>query len=182
MIKQIADPVLGTVKIEDELIAKLLNTKEFRRLNNVSQLGLTSFLYPSATHTRLSHSLGTYELTRRLLMRLKDVDDELSLSLMIAALLHDLGHGPMSHLFELIHDVSHEEYTIMLIEDDESEISKILDEYPRIKENVINIINKTHKEKFANQIISSQVDVDRLDYLLRDSYFCGTSYGINNYE
>ena len=183
MIKQISDPVLDSIKIKDELILKLLNTKEFRRLSNISQLGLTHFIYPGAKHDRLSHSLGTYELSRRLLDSIKEeIDEDLKLSIQISALLHDLGHGPMSHLFESISNKDHEEYTLLLIEDSESEINQLLKEYPNILDNVKKIITKTHERKFANQIISSQLDVDRLDYLLRDSYYCGTSYGVIDLE
>jgi hypothetical protein len=181
MLKQIADPVLGTITIEDPLILELLETKELNRLRNIGHLGLVHFVYPGATHNRYAHSLGVYELSRRLLQRMNyDVPKDVEKAIMISALLHDIGHGPMSHLFEPLSVIEHEEYTIKLIKDEKSEVRKILEKEEGLLEKVINIISKSEecKYKYAIQIVSSQIDVDRQDYLLRDSHYCGTSYGL----
>jgi HD superfamily phosphohydrolase len=151
MKKHIADPVLKTIQIDNPIILELINTKEFQRLHFIKQLGLTYFLYPGATHTRYAHSLGTYELSRRILERLdyQIEDKKLKDAIMISALLHDLGHGPMSHLFESISSVSHEEYTLQIITDLDSQVNKILSQDKELLDNVVKIISNTHAKKFA---------------------------------
>ena len=127
MLRQYSDPVHGAVIIEDQLILELIDTKEFNRLKKVNQLGMTHYIYPGATHNRFSHSLGTYEIARKVLNRLKvDMTENTRLSILAACLLHDIGHGPMSHLFESVSPIHHEHYTIKLITDPKSEIKSVL--------------------------------------------------------
>lgn len=177
-LKQIADNVHGTIIIENKLIQDLINTKEFRRLQGIRQLGLTNMLYPSATHTRYMHSLGVYELARRFTIRLGIKDEKKRTAVMVAALLHDIGHGPLSHLFEDISAIDHENYTVMLIKDENSQINKILRKYPSILKQIVQIIEKKHPIKWMNSILSSQIDIDRLDYLKRDSIGTGLNYAL----
>lgn len=180
MIRQISDNVHGAIVIEDKIIDQLISTREFRRLQNIEQLGLTHLTYPSSTHSRYSHSLGVYELARRFMDRLGIKDETKRLSVLVAALLHDVGHGPLSHLFEGISAVNHEKYTVMLMEDKESQINKVLAKYPKILNNSVKILEKKHSVKWMNTILSSQIDVDRLDYLKRDSLGTGSNYGVIN--
>ena len=180
-IKVLRDPVHGYVKIEYKIIWDCLATKEFQRLRRIRQLGASFMVYHTAEHTRFSHSLGVYELSRQLVFDNQSISDYLSeyekVCVMLAALLHDLGHGPYSHAFEAIMDTSHEEFTKQIILGD-SEINKVLNSYNlSIAKDVESIISKKHSNKVLCQIVSGQLDADRMDYLLRDAYFTGTAYG-----
>jgi len=150
MLRQYSDPIHGAVIIEDQLILDLIDTKEFNRLKKVNQLGMTHYIYPGATHNRFSHSLGTYEIARKVLNTLKiDMPVNSRLSILAACLLHDIGHGPMSHLFESVSPIHHEAYTIKLITDPKSEIKAILDKHPGMSDEIVSIINKTNPKAFA---------------------------------
>ncbi len=173
--------VLGRILIEDKLIYELIYTNEFQRLQRVKQLGAVHFLFPTATHTRFSHSLGTYELARRFLNHFEEktaINPKEKQKILVAALLHDVGHGPLSHFFEVINAKNHEEYTIEIISNTDSQINKTLKKYLSDNDvaDIVKIISKEHPNKWINQLISSEIDVDRLDYLLRDGYFTGTKY------
>ena len=177
----IRDPIHGYIHVDDRLIWDLINTREFQRLRRIRQLGSTSVVFPSGTHTRMLHSLGAYEVARRMLEEVEDLKEALNgrekLAVMAAALLHDVGHAPFSHSFEAIMKCRHEDYTVSII-NGPSEINDVLktvdDRFPG---EVSSIIDHTHPNSILSQIISSQLDADRLDYLIRDSYCTGTSYG-----
>lgn len=179
MTKLIPDPIFKTIKIEDSIINDLINTIEFQRMRRIAQLGLLSYAIPTATHTRFSHSLGVYELARRFLGIQKiGKDNKYYLPVLISALLHDVGHGPNSHLFERVSKYSHESYSIELINSADSEINKVIRKYDEsLLKKITNILSGTNKNSWYTQIISSNLDVDRMDYLLRDSYFTGIKYG-----
>ncbi len=185
MIKYIADNVIGGIKIEKQFIFDLYQTKELKRLGRISQLGLVNFLYPTSTHNRLSHSLGVYEFARRFLIKIKEqikVDDIVEDSVLAAAILHDVGHGPFSHNFEDISNINHEKLTIEIIKSN-TEVNSILKKQnDNLPEEIIKIIKGKHEIEWVNQIISSEIDVDRLDYLLRDSKMTGLNYGLIDYE
>ncbi|WP_368503047.1 HD domain-containing protein [Alkalihalophilus sp. As8PL] len=178
--KVFKDPVHRYIHVRDELIWALIGTKEFQRLRRIRQLGTTYVTFHGAEHTRFNHSLGVYEITRRILEVFKgrphwnEEDRLLSLS---AALLHDLGHGPFSHSFEKVFDMDHEEWTREIILGD-TEINQVLS---NVSENfpqaVADVIEKTYSNKLISSIISSQIDADRMDYLQRDAYYTGVSYG-----
>ena len=179
-LKVMRDPVHGYIHVEYQVIWDCINAKEFQRLRRIHQLGGTYEVYHTAEHSRFAHSLGVYEVTRRMVEEvsgLKELSEEDKVTVMCAALLHDLGHGPFSHAFESITPVAHEIYTQRVILED-TEIHHVLkevsDDFP---EKVASIINYTHPNELLNQIISGQLDADRMDYLLRDAYFTGTSYG-----
>ncbi|BDU67851.1 MAG: HD family phosphohydrolase [Candidatus Tyloplasma litorale] len=178
-IKYIADSILNGITINDELILKLYEAKELRRLARVNHLGIVHFLYPMAKHYRFEHSLGVYELTRRMLEKLNpNIDKATYRAVMAAGLLHDLGHGPYSHLFELISPKDHEEYSIDIILDPSTDVYKAFEEIePSAREQVVQILKGEHPLQWCNQLISSEVDMDRLDYLLRDSTSTGAAYG-----
>lgn len=181
--KVFRDPVHNYVHVEQELIYHLINTKEFQRLRRIKQLGTTSYTFHGGEHSRFSHCLGAYEIARRITQKFEDKypdtwDSNESLLTMVAALLHDVGHGAYSHTFERLFDTDHEEMTCTIITSPETEINALLKQVsPDFPERVASVINHTYPNKQVVQLISSQIDVDRMDYLLRDSYFTGASYG-----
>lgn len=180
-IKVLRDPIHGYVNIEYEVVWKCIDAKEFQRLRRIHQLGGNFQVYPSAEHSRFSHSLGVYEIVRRMVNEVQSLKEELSeyekVSVMLAGLLHDVGHGPFSHAFEHVTKFNHEEYTAKIILED-TQINRILSEVnPNLAQDVVNIIEHKHENDILNQIVSAQLDADRMDYLLRDSYFSATSYG-----
>lgn len=175
------DPIHRYIHIYHLPFWQLINTKEMQRLRRIHQLGGTHQVYQTAEHTRFPHSLGVYEVVRRML-ELETFQGQLNdyerLSVLCAALLHDVGHGPFSHSFEHVFAVSHEDFTRRIILDPDTEINQVLASYhPKLPEDVASIIEKTHPNPLLIQLVSSQIDGDRMDYLLRDSYFTGTSYG-----
>ena len=181
--KVFRDPVHNYIPVEDELIYDLINSKEFQRLRRIKQLGSSSFTFHGAEHSRYSHCLGVYYLARRVTnifdKKYSDIwNSNESLLTMTAALLHDIGHGAYSHTFERLFDTNHETITQQIILSPETEINTILRRVsPDFPDKVASVINHTYSNKQVEQLISSQIDVDRMDYLLRDSYFTGASYG-----
>lgn len=179
----IRDAIHGDISIEEEVIKQLIETKEFQRLRNIKQLGLTYLAFPTTEHSRFMHSVGVYYLVTQLLDVLEaktgqafEVKERLALQ--IACLLHDLGHGPFSHTSEEFFGFNHEDYTIKIIEDKDTEVNKVLTNYGEsIIEEVVSFIKKTHQNPVLNTILSGTIDVDRMDYLMRDSFFAGVSYG-----
>lgn len=178
--KVFRDAIHNYIHIDQPLILNLINSKEMQRLRRIKQLGGTHLVYQSAEHSRFCHCLGVYFIVRKMLFNsrvgryLSDYD---KLTVMCAGLLHDVGHGPFSHSFESAFDLNHEEYTIRIINGN-SEINDILESFEKgFSAKVSSIIEKTHPNKILVQMISSQLDADRMDYLLRDSYFTGTTYG-----
>ena len=179
--KVLKDPVHSYIHINYEVVWNCLDSKEFQRLRRIRQLGGDFQVYPTAEHSRFSHSLGVYEIVRRMVTEIKSLSVELSeydkICVMLAGLLHDVGHGPFSHAFEHVTKHSHENYTAKIILG-ETELNQVLTEVsPRLPEDIVSIIEHNHPNDILNQIISGQLDADRMDYLLRDSYFSATSYG-----
>ena len=179
--KVLKDPVHSYIHINYEVVWNCLDSKEFQRLRRIRQLGGDFQVYPTAEHSRFSHSLGVYEIVRRMVTEIKSLSVELSeydkICVMLAGLLHDVGHGPFSHAFEHVTKHSHEDYTAKIILG-ETELNQVLTEVsPRLPEDIVSIIEHNHPNDILNQIISGQLDADRMDYLLRDSYFSATSYG-----
>lgn len=179
--KVLKDPVHSYIHIHYEVIWNCLDSKEFQRLRRIRQLGGDFQVYPTAEHSRFSHSLGVYEIVRRMVTEIKSLCVELTeyekVCVMLAGLLHDVGHGPFSHAFEHVTNHSHEEYTAKIILGN-TELNSILRAVSRkLPEDIVSIIQHTHENDILNQIVSGQLDADRMDYLLRDSYFTATSYG-----
>ena len=180
-IKVLRDPVHEYIRISDEVIWNLIDTKEFQRLRRIHQLGGTYQVYHGAEHSRFSHSLGVYEISRRMVEEVKGLKENLTvfdqISLKCAALLHDVGHGPFSHAFESVTNTNHEIMSIEIILG-ETQINQVLKSYdPKLPSAVASIINHQHPKKLLTQLVSAQMDADRMDYLLRDSFFTGVSYG-----
>ena len=179
--KVLKDPVDSYIHIHYEVIWNCLDSKEFQRLRRIRQLGGDFQVYPTAEHSRFSHSLGVYEIVRRMVTEVKSLCVELTeyekVCVMLAGLLHDVGHGPFSHAFEHITNHSHEEYTAKIILGN-TELNAILRAVSeKLPQDIVFIIQHTHENDILNQIVSGQLDADRMDYLLRDSYFTATSYG-----
>ncbi|SDB86062.1 HD domain-containing protein [Shouchella lonarensis] len=178
--KVFKDPVHRYIHVRDTLIWLLIGTKEFQRLRRVRQLGTTSMTFHGAEHSRFSHSLGVYEITRRMINVFAGRDhwnEEDRLLVLSAALLHDVGHGPFSHSFEKVFHTDHEWWTRQIILG-ETEVNAVLRQVdPQFPQAVADVIAKKSSNKLMTSMISSQIDADRMDYLLRDAYYTGVSYG-----
>jgi hypothetical protein len=172
--------VLSRLKEEEELLIELIDTPEFQRLRHIRQLGLAFFTFHGAEGSRFSHSLGVLHITCQLLNYLQETCPNINshrTAALCAALLHDLGHGPLSHATEDIIGYDHEDWTIRILTED-TEINYRLAKYQKeLPEQVSRIIKKEYRPQYICHLISSQLDCDRFDYLLRDSYLTGTEYG-----
>ncbi|WP_226582498.1 HD domain-containing protein [Halobacillus litoralis] len=178
--KVFKDPVHRYVHVRDRVIWDLIGTAEFQRLRRIKQLGTSYLTFHGAEHSRFNHSLGVYEIVRRIIENFQDRPhwnaEERLLSL-CAALLHDLGHGPFSHSFEKVFKLDHEDFTQAILLGD-TEVNRILNRVEKgFPKKVADVINKTYENKLVVSVISSQIDADRMDYLQRDAYFTGVSYG-----
>ncbi|AUM63032.1 HD domain-containing protein [Spiroplasma monobiae] len=178
MEKFIRDNVHGEVYIEDSVFTDLIDTDEFQRLRRIIQLGGGQFVFPSANHTRFSHCIGVYHVICKFLEN-SEIDKHISEKdkkvLKISGLLHDIGHGPFSHTFELVTTRHHEDYTVDLIKGN-TQINKVLLKHNIDPEEVISVIEGRHDNQIVNSLVSSQLDADRLDYLQRDSIGAGVNY------
>lgn len=179
--KVFKDPVHRYIHVRDQVIWDLIGTKEFQRLRRIRQLGTTYLVFHGAEHSRFNHSLGVYEIVRRIVDDVfrgrPEWDESERLLILCAALLHDLGHGPFSHAFENVFHTDHEYFTRrILLEDTEVNaiLRKVSEDFP---EKVAQVIEKKYPNALVVSLISSQIDADRMDYLQRDAYYTGVSYG-----
>lgn len=174
--KIINDPVFGFIKIKRGLLYDIVQHPLFQRLNRINQLGLASVVYPGARHTRFQHSLGAFYLMSEAVKSLREkgvyIFDSEAEAVQAAILMHDIGHGPFSHVLEhtLIHGVSHEDISLMMME----QINRDLRGQLAL---AISIFKDEYHNKIFHQLISSQLDMDRLDYLRRDSFYTGVTEG-----
>ena len=179
-VKVFKDTVHRYVRVKDRVIWDLIATPEFQRLRRIKQLGTTYLTFHGAEHSRFNHSLGVYEIVRRMINKIEnDVNwnKEERLLALCAALLHDLGHGPFSHSFEKVFKLDHEAYTREIILGDTT-VNRVLRRVDKqFPEQVASVIEKTYEDKLVVSLISSQIDADRMDYLQRDAYYTGVSYG-----
>src|SRR5450432_1345549 len=179
--KIINDPVYGFITVDDELIYTIVSHPYYQRMRRIHQMAMAQLVYPGAVHSRLHHSLGAYHLMCNAIKELKgrgfSISAEEEQAAKIAILLHDIGHGPYSHALEqvLIKNVSHEEISLMLMERMNTELSGKL-------QMAIDIFKDDYPKKFLYQLVSGQLDVDRMDYLIRDSFFTGVSEGVIGYD
>ena len=175
-LKIVNDPVYGFIHIPNEFILDLIEHPYFQRLCRISQMGLSYLVYPGARHTRFHHALGCMYLMQQAIQTLRykqvEITPEEEEGLYIAILLHDIGHGPFSHAMEhsIVEGISHEEISLAFME----ELNRQFEEKLSI---AIEIFQKKYHKQFMNQLISSQLDMDRLDYLKRDSFYSGVSEG-----
>ena len=174
--KIISDPVFGFIKIKRGLLYDIVQHPFFQRLNRINQLGLASVVYPGARHTRFQHSLGAFHLMSEAIKSLTEkgvyIFDSEAEAVQAAILMHDIGHGPFSHVLEntLIHGISHEDISLMMME----QINHDLKDQLNL---AISIFKDEYPNKIFHQLISSQLDMDRLDYLRRDSFYTGVTEG-----
>ncbi|MGL4663007.1 MAG: HD domain-containing protein [Culicoidibacterales bacterium] len=181
--KVFRDPIYTYITVESPLIWNLINTKEFQRLRRIRQLGGTFQTFHTADHTRFAHSLGVYELARRFAEQFNsELSEYDALLLQVTALLHDIGHGPFSHALEGAIDIHHEYFSIAIIQDENSEIHQVLKGVnSQLVEDIGLVMTKKYHNKVVVQMITSQLDLDRMDYILRDAYFSAVPYGQFDY-
>lgn len=179
--KIINDPVYGFITIDHPLILQLISHPFYQRLRNIHQMAFAHLVYPGAVHSRLHHSLGAYYLMCSALNELRgkgiEITTEEELGAKAAILLHDIGHGPFSHALEreLISNMHHEQISLFLMQ-------KLNEEFNDQLKTAIEIFTGKHPKHFLFQLISGQLDVDRLDYLIRDSFFTGVAEGVVSYD
>lgn len=187
--KVFRDPIHNHIIVDNQIILDLIDTPEFQRLRRIKQLGTSSLTFHGAEHSRFGHCLGVYEIARRMCNQFERNypsqnkgdglwDDNERPVVLCAALLHDIGHGPYSHTFEHIFNTDHEAITRKIITDSSTNVNKILKRVnPTFPQKVASVIDHTYDNQQVVQMISSQVDADRMDYLQRDAYYTGTNYG-----
>ncbi len=179
--KIINDPVYGFITLDDELIHSIISHRFYQRLRRISQMAMAQLVYPGAVHSRLHHSLGAYHLMRSALQELMNKGVEITAeeqqAAKIAILLHDIGHGPFSHALEhiLTENLHHEELSLLLMKELNNEFDGRL-------QMALDIFTNQYPKKFLHQLISGQLDVDRMDYLTRDSFFTGVNEGVIGYD
>ena len=179
--KIINDPVHGFITINNNLIFKIIEHPYFQRLRRIKQMAMASLVYPGAVHTRLHHALGAYHLMSNAISELRDkkvnITEEEEIAVKSAILLHDIGHGPFSHALEhmLVRGVHHEALSLQIMEAMNEEFEGALDL-------AIKIFKGKYHKAFLHQLISGQLDMDRMDYLARDSFFTGVSEGVIGYD
>lgn len=185
------DPVHNIIRLrtdsdEGQLMVRLIDTAEFQRLRRIKQLGLGLYTYQGAEHSRFTHSLGALHLITRVLDRLGEnykIAEEDRAAARAAALLHDVGHGSFSHVMESVLGFHHETMTALAVTSDETEIGQVLAAFsPSLPDRVASIVEGTFRPAALAQLVSSQLDVDRMDYLLRDSLMTGAKYGLYDLE
>ncbi|HPW90461.1 MAG TPA: HD domain-containing protein [Paludibacteraceae bacterium] len=175
--KIINDPVFGFINVPNDFLYDIIQHPLFQRLQRIKQLGMASFVYPGAQHTRLQHSLGAMYLTNEAIKQLRQNGHEITADeadgVLAAILLHDVGHGPFSHVLEhtLVTNISHEAISLRLMQQMNSEMGGKLTL-------AIQIFQNQYPKRFLHQLISSQLDMDRMDYLRRDSFFTGVTEGV----
>ena len=175
--KIVNDPIYGFINIPFPILYDLMEHPYFQRLRRIKQLGLTHLVYPGANHTRFQHALGAMHLMAEAISALRskglEITDKEFEAAMIAILLHDIGHGPFSHTLEhvIVENVSHETLSLLMMQELNREFDERLD-------TAIEIFRKRYHKKFLCQLVSSQLDMDRLDYLRRDSFFTGVTEGV----
>lgn len=171
------DPIYGFVSIPHPIIFDLIEHPYFQRLRRIKQLGLTNLVYPGALHTRFHHAIGAMHLTGLAIEEIKskghEITDEEAKAVRIAILLHDIGHGPFSHALEhsIVNNINHEDISTLFM-------NRLNEEFNGELTLAIKIFQNKYSKKFLHQLISSQLDMDRLDYLKRDSFYTGVSEGV----
>ena len=182
--KIINDPVFGFLSLPNELVYDVLQHPYVQRLNRIRQLGLSYLVYPGAMHSRFGHSLGAMHLMQEAISSLRskgvEITEQEATSAMIAILLHDVGHGPFSHVLEhtLVDGVSHEDISLLMMERINEDLCAMYNaQCTKPLDMAISIFKNEYPKHFLHQLISSQLDVDRMDYLCRDSFFTGVQEG-----
>ncbi|WP_246186139.1 HD domain-containing protein [Phnomibacter ginsenosidimutans] len=179
--KIINDPIYGFISIDDPVVFRVVSHPYYQRLRRIYQMAFAHLVYPGAVHTRMAHSLGAYHLMSQALGELQrkgiEITPDEATAAKVAILLHDVGHGPFSHALEgtLVQGVHHETMSRLIMEHINAELNGALD-------TALAIFNNTYHKPFLHQLVSGQLDVDRMDYLNRDSFFTGVSEGVIGYD
>ncbi len=179
--KIINDPVYGFIRFPEPILIQLIDHPWFQRLRHIKQMGSAHLVYPGAVHTRFQHSLGACHLMSSALDELKikgtDISDTERLAAKIAILMHDIGHGPYSHALEdiLVEGINHEDVSAMIMQ-------KLNQEFDGALTEAMAVFSHKYPKKYLHQLVSSQLDVDRMDYLNRDSFYTGVSEGVIGYD
>ena len=185
------DPLHNIISLDesladDRLIVALIDSAEFQRLRRIKQLGIALFTYQGAEHSRFTHSIGVMHLMTRALNLLgahHPINAEARVVGRAGALLHDLGHGPFSHVMEKVFLYHHEDWTCRIVQDESTEVNRILRSYDaQLPDQLASLYKHNYSPAFITQLVSSQLDCDRMDYLLRDSLMTGAKYGIYDLE
>ena len=182
--KVFRDPLYGYITVDYKIISDLIDTRELQRLRRIRQLSGVSMVFQTAEHSRFTHSLGAYQMANLVIENvegMKEISEYEKLIFLIASLLHDIGHGPYSHAFENVMEKSHEDMTVSLILSPLTEVNRVLAIYDKLANDVASIIAHDGKFPLIESLVSSQLDVDRMDYLSRDAYFTGAAYGHIDY-
>ncbi|MDA0772278.1 MAG: HD domain-containing protein [Cyanobacteria bacterium] len=190
MSRTYRDPIHQEISLDsssavEQLIIDLIDTREFQRLRWIRQLGTGWFTFHGAEASRFGHSLGAMHVARMMFNKISqdlnldpDIQKEYYTLVLCAALLHDIGHGPFSHSCEKVSNVKHEKWTALIIQDPSTQVQQKLEQYQEgLASKIVSVLNKSYPTKFICNIVSSQLDSDRFDYLLRDSFYSGTAYG-----
>lgn len=185
------DPVHNIISLDqesepDRVLIALIDAPEFQRLRRIKQLGLALYTYQGAEHSRFVHSLGVMHLMNRVLTRLGErhvIDEDVRLVARCAALLHDIGHGPFSHVIETLLGFRHEDWSVRIISDENTAIhQRLIQADAELPNQIVAVLEHRYTPRFVSQLVSSQLDVDRFDYLLRDSLMTGAKYGFFDLE
>lgn len=182
--KVFRDPLYGYITVDYKLISDLIDSKEIQRLRRIRQLSGVAMVFQTAEHSRFTHSLGAYQMANLVIQNvegMENLDEYKKLVFLCSALLHDIGHGPYSHAFEHVMEASHEDMTVKLILSKDTEVNKILSICPTLANDIASVISHDGKFPLIESLVSSQLDVDRMDYLSRDAYFTGAAYGHIDY-
>ena len=182
--KVFRDPLYGYITVDYKLISDLIDSKEVQRLRRIRQLSGVSMVFQTAEHSRFTHSLGVYQMANLVLINVEgmnEISEYEKLVFLCSALLHDIGHGPYSHAFEHVIEKNHEEMTVNIIKSEKSSVNKILSISDTLADDISSVISHDGKFPLIESLVSSQLDVDRMDYLSRDAYFTGAAYGHIDY-
>ncbi len=178
--KVFRDPIYGYIEVEYQFILDLIDSKEVQRLRRIRQLSGVAMVFHTAEHSRFTHSLGAYHMANLVLRNVEGMEhlnEYEKIIFLCSALLHDIGHGPYSHAFEMVLSTTHEDMTEKIILSPTTEVNQILSRIPGLPEAVAGVIAHRGKYPLIETLVSSQLDVDRMDYLSRDAYFTGATYG-----
>lgn len=182
--KVFRDPLYGYITVDYKIISDLIDSKELQRLRRIRQLSGVSMVFQTAEHSRFTHSLGAYQMANLVLQNvdgMQDIPEYNKVLFLCSALLHDIGHGPYSHAFEGVTGTPHEEMSIKLIQNPLTDVNKILSKSDTLADDIAAVISHNNKFPLIEALVSSQLDVDRMDYLSRDAYFTGAAYGHIDY-
>lgn len=182
--KVFRDPLYGYITVDYKIISDLIDTKELQRLRRIRQLAGVGMVFQTAEHSRFTHSLGAYHMANLVIKNvdgMNEISEYEQVLFLCAALLHDIGHGPFSHAFESVISITHEEYTTKIITTKGTEINKVLSIKDGLANDIASVIDHDGKYPLIESLVSSQLDVDRMDYLSRDAYMTGAAYGNIDY-